>query len=106
MEPYVDEILGSIALPDAEEGHDHLWPKTQKAFQYVWEHHRDDANWFFKADDDTYVFMDNLRSFLGRHDPNKAHYFGQTVDYGNNTIINLGGPGKTCNLSSKSNTEN
>ena len=88
-----DEILGSIALPGVEEGHGKLWPKTQKAFQYVWEHHRDDADWFFKADDDTYVFTDNLRSFVRSHDPNKAHYFGAVADYGNTTVVNLGGAG-------------
>ena len=88
-------MLGSIALPGVEEGHAKLWPKTQKAFQYVWEHHRDDADWFFKADDDTYVLTDNLRSFLSLHDPTEPHYFGCTYDYGNNTIVNLGGAGST-----------
>ena len=89
-----DDLLGSIALPGVEEGHSKLWPKTQKAFQYVWEHHRDDADWFLKADDDTYVFTDNLRSFLGNYNPNEPHYFGAVFDYGNNTIVNLGGAGK------------
>ena len=32
-----------------------------KAFQYVWEHHRDEADWFMKADDDTFVVMENLK---------------------------------------------
>ena len=89
-----DEVLGSIALPDVEEGHDKLWPKTQKAFQYVWKHHRHDADWFLKADDDTYVLTENLRSFLSRHDPNEPRYFGLTENYGNGTVINLGGAGK------------
>ena len=32
-----------------------------QAFTYVWENHRDDADWFIKADDDTFVIMENLK---------------------------------------------
>jgi hypothetical protein len=31
---------------------------------------------FFKADDDTYVFMRHLRSFLAKYNPKDPHYFG------------------------------
>ena len=46
------------------------------ALKYVWEHHRNEAEWFLKADDDTWVFTNNLRLFLDNHDPNEPHYFG------------------------------
>ena len=35
--------------------------KFVKAFTYVWENHRDDADWFIKADDDTFVILENLK---------------------------------------------
>ena len=85
-----DDALGTIALPGIQDGHDKLWPKTQKAFQYIWEHHREDADWFFRADDDAYVFTDNLRSLLSGYDPTEPHYLGCRVDWGNNTVVNLG----------------
>ena len=53
-----------------------LWCKTQQAFKYVYENHFDDADWFLKADDDTYVVVDNLRSFVADKDPADPVYFG------------------------------
>ena len=38
----------------------HICPADQ-AFTYVWENHREDADWFIKADDDTFVIMENLK---------------------------------------------
>ena len=77
-----------------EEGYLNLWQKTQKAFQYIWEHHREDADWFMKADDDTYVITDNLRSFLSQHDPGEPHHFGAISHVeGTNISFNFGGAG-------------
>ena len=74
MSTVADERIGSIALPNITNGRASLWNKTKKvqwdifyilplsqAFVYVWEHHRDEADWFLKADDDTYVILENLK---------------------------------------------
>ena len=47
-----DPSLPSVQL-DVQEGRNFLWAKTKEAFRYVYQHHRDEADWFFKADDDT-----------------------------------------------------
>ena len=46
---------------EVEEGRKNLYEKTKKAFTYVWKHHRHEAEWFLKADDDTFVIVENLR---------------------------------------------
>ena len=59
------------------EGRAHLTAKTMHAFRYVFQNHFNDADWFMKADDDTYVIVENLRFFLSGEDPNDPVYFGQ-----------------------------
>ncbi|XP_059145658.1 glycoprotein-N-acetylgalactosamine 3-beta-galactosyltransferase 1-B-like isoform X2 [Physella acuta] len=49
---------------------------TMAAFQYVHEHHLNQADWFMKADDSTYVVMENLRFFLADKNKSEAVYFG------------------------------
>lgn len=51
----LDKRIPTIKLPSVE-GYDSLWSKTREAFRYVWENYRDQADWFLKADDDSYFF--------------------------------------------------
>uniref|UniRef100_A0A3Q3JLA0 N-acetylgalactosaminide beta-1,3-galactosyltransferase n=1 Tax=Monopterus albus TaxID=43700 RepID=A0A3Q3JLA0_MONAL len=60
-----------------KEGRDQLYWKTIRAFHYVYEHHIHEADWFLKADDDTYVIVDNLRWVLANHTPDEPVYFGR-----------------------------
>lgn len=78
-------------FPFFYEGRENLWLKTRAAWKYVFEHHIDDADWFLKADDDTYVVVENLHSFLSKHNTREPHYFGRHfVPYGG---FNSGGAG-------------
>lgn len=60
-----------------KEGRDQLYWKTIRAFHYAYDHHIDEADWFLKADDDTYVIIDNLRWILANHTPDEPIYFGR-----------------------------
>ena len=54
----------------------HLTAKTMQAFDQIWRHHSD-YDWFLKADDDTYIVVDNLRLFLSGQNASEDIFFGQ-----------------------------
>lgn len=91
---FVDVELGAIAVPNVNEGRDWLWAKTKAGLTYIWEAYRDEYDWFLKADDDTYMIMENLRYFLKDYDTSKAYYFGCRLQYQNmKASVNFGGAG-------------
>ncbi|XP_057321015.1 glycoprotein-N-acetylgalactosamine 3-beta-galactosyltransferase 1-like [Microplitis mediator] len=70
-----DLTLPTVVL-SVKEGRDNLWAKTKEAFKYAYENYKDEADWFMKADDDTYVIVENLRYMLSSYDPSSPLYFG------------------------------
>ncbi|XP_065183538.1 glycoprotein-N-acetylgalactosamine 3-beta-galactosyltransferase 1-like [Sycon ciliatum] len=77
MSSKVDELIPTIDLKMTGEGRDKLWEKSRKAWYYTYKNFGDDYDWFMKADDDSFVVVENLRYFCSLHDPNEGHYFGR-----------------------------
>ncbi|CAH1789084.1 unnamed protein product [Owenia fusiformis] len=72
---YNDPNFPVMAL-NITEGRQHLSNKSFAAFKYLYNHHLQDFDWFLKADDDTYVIIENLKHFLKGFNPSDPLYFG------------------------------
>lgn len=90
-----DSVLQTVVLP-INDTREFLWGKTKKSFQYAYDHHFNDADWFLKADDDSlvnamssnlqtrlnfgfsfsYMFMENVRHMLYQYRAHTSLYFG------------------------------
>ncbi len=75
MSDEADPDLPAIKLKVGT-GRDHLTAKTMQSFDIVYEHYMDDFDWFLKADDDTYVILENLRYMLSPHSSREPIFFG------------------------------
>ena len=63
-------------LPDLIAGYDHLTQKSVRALLFAYEHYANTCQWFVKADDDTYLIVDHLRTFLREQNPAEPITFG------------------------------
>ena len=84
---YKDDNLPTIQLPALVEGRESLWGKTRESFRYAWKHYADKADWFLKADDDSFIVMENLRYVLSGQDPDQPVHLGHKFQI---TNANLG----------------
>ena len=75
MSSQADPSLPAIGLK-VKEGRDSLWDKTKQAYSYLYKNHLEDADWFLKADDDTYIVVENLRYMLQPYNASEPVYFG------------------------------
>ncbi|XP_030377836.1 glycoprotein-N-acetylgalactosamine 3-beta-galactosyltransferase 1-like [Scaptodrosophila lebanonensis] len=78
MSTKTDKDLPIVAL-NVTEGYWSLWGKTRESFRYVYERYFRDYDWFLKADDDTYVVVENLRAFLYAYTARAPVYFGKKL---------------------------
>lgn len=70
-----DPSLPTVAL-DLVESRNNLWAKTKASFREVYNNYLNTSDWFLKADDDTYVILENLRYFLSDKNTSDPVYYG------------------------------
>ncbi|CAN7937408.1 unnamed protein product, partial [Ixodes hexagonus] len=68
--------LPTVVLP-VKESRNTLWAKTKAAFREVYKNHLNSSDWFLKADDDTYVVLENLRYLLKDKSSSDPVYYGR-----------------------------
>uniref|UniRef100_A0A0K0FQ06 N-acetylgalactosaminide beta-1,3-galactosyltransferase n=1 Tax=Strongyloides venezuelensis TaxID=75913 RepID=A0A0K0FQ06_STRVS len=59
-----------------DDGYSFSFGKMKNTLSHVWRKYGNKYDWYIKADDDTYVIMENLRAFLLNEDPSKHGYHG------------------------------
>lgn len=57
-------------------GYQYLPQKASLALRYIYENFANDYDWVVKADDDTYLFVDNLKNFLKEKNASEPVTFG------------------------------
>ncbi|XP_039971200.1 glycoprotein-N-acetylgalactosamine 3-beta-galactosyltransferase 1-like isoform X3 [Bactrocera tryoni] len=78
-----DEELGeTVVINEVEDKYEVLWPKMRIAFERIYEKYANETDWFFKADDDAYAYIENMRYFLYAYSPDMPIYFGYNLLYG------------------------
>ena len=73
------KILQPCGLNETSDIYDELTRKVYRSFQYVYNQY-EAFDWYLKADDDTFIMMDNLREFLGNKDKDSLVSYGYRFD--------------------------
>ena len=63
------------------EGRRKLTAKVYEALTYIHTHFNSTFDWVLKADDDTYIIMENLKAFLSQYSPTESKYFGHVLTH-------------------------
>ena len=61
--------------------YDRITEKALKTMEYIYDHLMDDFDWFVRANDDTYIIMENLRLFLANKCPDEKVIYGKILSY-------------------------
>ena len=66
----------SVMKLNLSAGREHLTAKTMQSYDIIYQRYLNDYDWFMKADDDTYVVVENLRLLLSTHSPEEPVFLG------------------------------
>jgi glycoprotein-N-acetylgalactosamine 3-beta-galactosyltransferase len=80
--------VSAIQTPVAGgDSYENLGEKTRAMFKYAWYHFGHQFDWFFKADDDTFVIMENLIQYLRSEEIQREREAGKGVYLGHRMQI-------------------
>ena len=55
--------------------------KAIETMKYIYDNHLNDFDWYLRANDDTYIVMENLKTFLAHKCPDTNEMYGKTLRY-------------------------
>ena len=77
------EPLLPTIVTSGREGYDSIWGKTKQGFKIAYEEFLDKVDWVLKADDDTYIIMENLNYLLSFYNHNFPIWLGCALKVAN-----------------------
>jgi len=77
----VGEILVVNMTRSSNPNARNIWTKVHLMWSAIAAQYANDAEWFLKVDDDTYLFVEHLRGFTQYYNPNIPRYMGHTIMY-------------------------
>ncbi|ESO04447.1 hypothetical protein HELRODRAFT_79233, partial [Helobdella robusta] len=81
MSSVSDPNFPSVGL-NVTPGRNHIAAKSRASWIHIYRHYRDKADYFMKADPDSYVSIPNLKLFLASRDPGNPEFYGHALYYG------------------------
>ncbi|CAB3403191.1 unnamed protein product [Caenorhabditis bovis] len=87
-----DSLLPTIPVKVSDD-YNRLGEKSRIALEYIYKKYGNNFDWFLKADDDTFVILENLRLLLLSHSPEEPISFGCKFFPPNGTLYHSGGAG-------------
>lgn len=63
-------------------GRNHIAAKSRASWAYVFANYFDQADFFMKADPDSYIIVENLKLFLAERSPDEPEAYGHALFYG------------------------
>lgn len=71
-------------IPQSISEYNQTWNRTRFETEYVYDNNLlKSYDWYLKADDDTYVIVENLKAFLSLKDPTEDMAFGFYIHQAN-----------------------
>ncbi|XP_061427544.1 glycoprotein-N-acetylgalactosamine 3-beta-galactosyltransferase 1-A-like isoform X1 [Lethenteron reissneri] len=81
MSSQADDVYGTIGLRTEDAAGHNQYCRTVDAFKYVHRHHLHDIDWVLKAEDDTFVIVENLKLLLSNYSAEQPIFFGRRFKY-------------------------
>ncbi|KAM8954122.1 C1GALT1-specific chaperone 1 [Pelodytes ibericus] len=68
-----------------------MWEMMRKAVKMTYENNKNEYNWFFISQPNTFAVIENLKYFLLKKDPSQPFYIGHTVKSGDLDYVDFAG---------------
>jgi glycoprotein-N-acetylgalactosamine 3-beta-galactosyltransferase len=81
----LDDPLFNFVYLNLTDSYERITEKALLTFEYVYDNLMNDFDWLVRANDDTYIIMENLKLFLANRCPDEKFIYGKILKYFRNS---------------------